>query len=76
MRVRWPDALRDEGGPRRPTSERTYGYYRAEILAALVNGATLVAIAVFIFVEAYERSEILLTFRAVSCWPSPLAVSR
>ena len=40
---------------RRPTADRTYGYYRAEILAALVNGATLVAIALYIFVEAYER---------------------
>jgi cobalt-zinc-cadmium efflux system protein len=40
---------------RRPTAERTYGYYRAEILAALANGATLVAIALYIFVEAYER---------------------
>ena len=40
---------------RPPTPERTYGYYRAEILAALVNGATLVAIALLIFVEAYER---------------------
>jgi cobalt-zinc-cadmium efflux system protein len=40
---------------RPPTSERTYGYYRAEILAALANGATLVAIALFIFVEAFER---------------------
>ena len=30
---------------RRPaTSQRTYGSYRAEILAALVNGATLVAV--------------------------------
>ena len=27
---------------RPPTAERTYGYYRAEILAALANGATLV----------------------------------
>lgn len=34
---------------------RTYGYYRAEILAALVNGAALVAIAVFICIEAFER---------------------
>jgi cobalt-zinc-cadmium efflux system protein len=34
---------------------RTYGYYRAEILAALVNGATLIAIAILIFVEAYRR---------------------
>jgi cobalt-zinc-cadmium efflux system protein len=41
---------------RRPaTANHTYGYYRAEILAALVNGATLVAIAMFIFLEAYER---------------------
>ena len=34
---------------------RTYGYYRAEILAALVNGAGLVAVSVFIFIEAFER---------------------
>ena len=40
---------------RPPTAERTYGYYRAEILAALANGATLVAIAIYIFLEAYER---------------------
>ena len=36
-------------------SRRTYGYYRAEILAALVNGATLIAMAVLIFIEAYRR---------------------
>jgi cobalt-zinc-cadmium efflux system protein len=41
---------------RRPAAAQwTYGYYRAEILAALANGAALVAIAVFIFAEAYER---------------------
>jgi cobalt-zinc-cadmium efflux system protein len=41
---------------RRPaTGNRTYGSYRAEILAALVNGATLVAVAIYIFVEAFER---------------------
>jgi cobalt-zinc-cadmium efflux system protein len=34
---------------------RTYGYYRAEILAALVNAATLIAISVYIFVEAWQR---------------------
>jgi cobalt-zinc-cadmium efflux system protein len=34
---------------------RTYGYYRAEILAALANGATLVAISVLIAVEAIAR---------------------
>jgi cobalt-zinc-cadmium efflux system protein len=34
---------------------RTFGYYRAEILAALANGATLIAIAVYIFIEAFRR---------------------
>jgi cobalt-zinc-cadmium efflux system protein len=36
-------------------SRRTYGYYRAEILAALVNGATLIAISLMIFYEAFRR---------------------
>jgi len=36
-------------------SHRTYGYYRAEILAALVNGASLIAIAMVIFWEAIQR---------------------
>ena len=40
---------------RPPSPRRTYGYYRAEILAALVNGATLVAIAIYIFIEAFGR---------------------
>ncbi len=40
----------------RPASPRsTFGYYRAEILAALVNGATLIAIAIYIFIAAYQR---------------------
>jgi len=40
----------------RPASAgRTFGYYRAEILAALVNGAVLLVIALFIFLEAIER---------------------
>jgi cobalt-zinc-cadmium efflux system protein len=36
-------------------SQRTFGYYRAEILAALVNGATLVAVSFFIVHEAWHR---------------------
>lgn len=41
---------------RRPaTPEKTYGYFRVEILAALVNGASLVVIAFFITYEAYQR---------------------
>jgi cobalt-zinc-cadmium efflux system protein len=35
--------------------KRTYGYYRVEILAALVHAAALLAIAVFITTEAVER---------------------
>ncbi len=34
---------------------RTFGFRRAEILAALANGVALVAISVWIFVEAYDR---------------------
>lgn len=38
-----------------PTPEKTFGYYRAEILAALVNGALLVAVAFGILIEAFHR---------------------
>ena len=37
------------------TSEKTFGYFRAEILAALVNGVTLVVISVWICYQAWER---------------------
>ena len=41
---------------RRPaTPERTYGFKRAEVLAALVNGLTLVVLSIWIFVEAFRR---------------------
>ncbi|RMG33283.1 MAG: cation transporter [Planctomycetota bacterium] len=41
---------------RRPaTSRHTYGYHRAEILAAVVNAGTLIGVAIWIFIEAYER---------------------
>jgi cobalt-zinc-cadmium efflux system protein len=41
---------------RRPrTSKRTYGYHRMEILAALANGATLVAISLLVLIEAVHR---------------------
>jgi cobalt-zinc-cadmium efflux system protein len=41
---------------RRPATPRhTFGYYRAEILAAVVNAGSLIAIAIFIFIEAYQR---------------------
>ena len=37
------------------TAERTYGYHRAEILAALANGVVLIGISLFILFEAYRR---------------------
>jgi cobalt-zinc-cadmium efflux system protein len=37
------------------TPSKTYGYYRLEILAALINGAALVLISLIIFYEAYQR---------------------
>jgi cobalt-zinc-cadmium efflux system protein len=37
------------------TPERTFGYKRAEVLAALANGVLLVALAIWIFVEAVKR---------------------
>jgi len=36
-------------------SNRTYGYNRAEVLAGLINGVTLVLIAVYIVYDAYIR---------------------
>lgn len=40
----------------RPASpERTYGYYRAEILAALANAVVLIGISLYVLYEAYER---------------------
>src|SRR5262245_1032510 len=37
------------------TQRRTYGYHRAEIFAALINGAVLAGIGLFIIYEAYLR---------------------
>jgi cobalt-zinc-cadmium efflux system protein len=37
------------------TLQRSFGYQRAEILAALANGVALVAISIWIFVEAGRR---------------------
>jgi cobalt-zinc-cadmium efflux system protein len=40
---------------RPPDQRRTFGFQRGEILAALVNGLTLVAVAVLVIVEAIGR---------------------
>ena len=38
-----------------PTPNMSFGYKRAEILAALFNGITIVAVSIWIFYEAYSR---------------------
>ena len=40
---------------RKSTVKQTYGYKRAEILAAFVNSATLIMIAIYLIVEAVSR---------------------
>lgn len=41
---------------RRPhTAKRTFGFHRAEIFAALVNGSSLILVAFLILFEAYSR---------------------
>jgi cobalt-zinc-cadmium efflux system protein len=37
------------------TAEKTFGYYRLEILAAFVNGVALVLISLWVIYEAFER---------------------
>lgn len=40
----------------RPSSpQKTYGYYRAEILASLANAVVLIGISIYILYEAYKR---------------------
>lgn len=59
---------------KRPHSSRlTFGFHRAEIIAAFVNGISLIVISVVIFYEVYNRffnspqinSQILIIFAAV-----------
>jgi cobalt-zinc-cadmium efflux system protein len=40
---------------RPPTPDKTYGYYRVEILAALVNAIVLLGVSILILYEAYRR---------------------
>lgn len=42
-------------GERQANPRKTYGYYRAEILAALTNAVVLLAISLYVLYEAYLR---------------------
>ena len=60
---------------RRPaTTTRTYGYYRAEILAALANGATLVGLPSSFSWRQSAGSGIRQRWKADSCSQSRVAV--
>jgi cobalt-zinc-cadmium efflux system protein len=42
-------------GERKASESKTYGYKRFEIIAAALNGLTLIIISIYIFYEAYHR---------------------
>jgi len=42
-------------GKRAPTSKKTFGFKRVEILAAMLNAVILIIICFFLFKEAWER---------------------
>lgn len=52
-----------------PDPARTYGYHRAEVFAALVNGVSLVAISIWIVLAAAERLQAPVPVRS-----GPMAV--
>ncbi|MEO9307846.1 MAG: cation diffusion facilitator family transporter [Nitrososphaera sp.] len=40
---------------KKPTPQRTYGFYRTEILASLANSIALVMLSIYIFIEGYHH---------------------
>ena len=40
---------------RKPTPQRTYGFYRVEILASLANSVALILLSIYIFYEGYRH---------------------
>jgi len=48
------------------TPEKSYGYYRAEILAALFNGMVLMLVSLYIFHQAYQRLSSPLQIKPLS----------
>jgi cobalt-zinc-cadmium efflux system protein len=51
-------------GTRPPTLTKTYGYHRAGVLAAFVNAASLIVVAIFIFLEAAHRLAVPVSVHA------------
>jgi cobalt-zinc-cadmium efflux system protein len=56
---------------KRSTDKYSFGYYRAEVLSAIINGFVLIFVTVYIFYQSYVR---FLTPRAIK-GPEMLAIS-
>jgi Co/Zn/Cd efflux system component len=50
-----------------PIRYKTFGYHRAEIIAALINALSLLVIAILIFWEAYKRLFMPEEVRSILC---------
>src|SRR5438445_8906084 len=60
---------------RPPSATKTFGYHRAGVLAAFVNALTLVAIAFYIFYEAFMRMRNPVTVHAgIMIWVAVIGV--
>lgn len=57
---------------RKPTLTKSFGYHRAEILAALINAVILLAVSAYILWEAYQR---FLSPPEVLGWPMLLVAT-
>jgi len=44
-------------GERKASPQKTFGYYRTEILAAVINAVVLLGISIFVLYEAWQRFE-------------------
>jgi len=58
---------------RKSTSDKTYGYKRAEILAAFINSASLILVAGFLIFEAVRRLTLPSVPEIISSWIIVLA---
>ena len=52
------------------TPEKTYGYVRMEVLAALANATVLLLLTVYILYEAWQRFRNPPEILSGPCWPS------
>ncbi|TLX75298.1 cation transporter [Labilibacter sediminis] len=62
---------------RKPTKSHSFGFKRAEIIAAFINAATLLGVSIYLMVEAFERivtSKEVLVKGDVVIWLAALSI--